>query len=167
MKAIFLITSSIICVAGLLPIASSQAGQEKMKLEQNKAIVRGYMNEIINKGNFDAFDGYFSERVLFNNAPGLKQGLVGMLRSMRGAFPDYRLTIEDQIAEGDKVTTRVIFHGTHQGEYRGIAPTGKQIKYSGVAIDRIADGKVVEMWHVADTCAMLQQIGVTATPPRK
>jgi len=166
MKHVFLITS-IICVAGLLPMASSQAGQEKMKLEPNRAIVRGYMNEIINKGNFDAFDGYFSERVLFNNLPGLKQGLASMVRSMRGAFPDFHLTIEDQIAEGDKVITRMIFHGTHQGDYRGIAPTGKQIKYSGIAIDRIADGKVVEMWHVADTCAILQQIGVTAAPPKK
>lgn len=166
MKPIFLITS-IFCIAAVLPIASSKAGQEKTKLEQNRAIVRGYMTEIINKGNLDAFDGYFSDKVLFNNSPGVKQGLGGMLRSIRGAFPDYHLTIEDQIAEGDKVTTRVIFHGTHQGDYRGIAPTGKQIKYSGIAIDRIADGKVVEMWHVAETCAILQQIGVTAVPPRK
>jgi len=85
---------------------------------------------------------------------------------MRGAFPDFHLTIEDQIAEGNKVITRVTFRGTHQGDYRGIAPTGKQIKYSGIAIDRIVDGKVVEMWHVADTCGMLQQIGVTAAPPK-
>ncbi len=93
-------------------------------------------------------------------------GLTSMLRSMRGAFPDFHLTTEDQIAEGNKVITRVTFRGTHQGDYRGIAPTGKQIKYSGIAIDRIVDGKVVEMWHVADTCAMLQQIGVTAAPPK-
>ena len=165
MKQIFFVIS-ILCVAGLSPIASSQADQEKMNLDQNKAIVRGYMNEIINKGNLNTFDLYFSERVLFNNSEGLKQGLTSMLRSMRGAFPDFHLTIEDQIAEGNKVITRVIFRGTHQGDYRGIAPTGKQIKYSGIAIDRIVDGKVVEMWHVADTCAMLQQIGVTAAPPK-
>ena len=165
MKQIFFVIS-ILCVAGLSPIASSQADQEKMNLDQNKAIVRGYMNEIINKGNLNTFDLYLSEKVLFNNSEGLKQGLTSMLRSMRGAFPDFHLTIEDQIAEGNKVITRVIFRGTHQGDYRGIAPTGKQIKYSGIAIDRIVDGKVVEMWHVADTCAMLQQIGVTATPPK-
>ena len=165
MKQIFLIII-ILCVTGLLPIASSLAGQEKTNLEQNKAIVRGYMNEIINKGNLNSFDLYFSETVLFNNSEGLKQGLTSMLRSMRGAFPDFHLTIEDQIAEGNKVITRVTFRGTHQGDYRGIAPTGKQIKYSGIAIDRIVDRKVVEMWHVADTCAMLQQIGVTAAPPK-
>jgi predicted ester cyclase len=159
MKQIFLVIS-ILCVAGLAPIASSQADQEKTNLEQNKAIVRGYMNEVINKGNLNSFDIYFSERVLFNNSEGLKQGLTSMLRSMRGAFPDFHLTIEDQIAEGNKVITRVTFRGTHQGDYRGIAPTGKQIKYSGIAIDRIVDGKVVEMWHVADTCGMLQQIGM-------
>jgi len=61
----------------------------------------------------------------------------------------------------------VTFSGTHQGEFRGIAPTGKQVKYTGIAIDRIADGKVVEMWHVADTSGMLQQIGVTAAQPKK
>jgi len=66
MKQIFLVIS-ILCVAGLLPIASSQADQEKTNLEQNKAIVRGYMNEIINKGNLNSFDLYFSERVLFRS----------------------------------------------------------------------------------------------------
>jgi predicted ester cyclase len=74
-------------------------------------------------------------------APGIIT-LTSMLRSMRGAFPDFHLTIEDQIAEGNKVITRVTFRGTHRGDYRGIAPTGKQIKYSGIAIDRIVDGKV-------------------------
>src|SRR5262249_59810614 len=84
----------------------------------------------------------------------LKTQLAGM-QAMRGAFPDFRLTIEDQIAEGDKVVTRVTFSGTHSGEFRGIAPTGKQVKYSGIAIDRIVDGKVVEMWHVAETLGLV------------
>ena len=62
--------------------------------------------------------------------------------------------------------TRVTFRGVHQGDYRGIAPTGKQIKYSRIAIDRIVDGKVIEMWHVADTYGMLQQIDLTEAPPK-
>jgi len=168
MKRTLLITT-IISLAGLWQTVLPQAQQdkEKPKLEQNKAIVRDYMNEIINKGNLAAFDNYFSERVLFNNAGGLKLGLSGMLRSMRAAFPDFHLTIEDQIAEGDKVVTRVTFSGTHQGEFRGIAPTGKKVKYTGIAIDRIADGKVVEMWHVADTSVILQQIGVSPSQPKR
>lgn len=168
MKKSFLITT-IICLAGLCQVALSQtaAGQEKMKLEQNKAIVRGYMNEILNEGNLAAFDSYFSEDVVFNNSKGFKQQLAGM-QAIRTAFPDFRLTIEDQIAEGDKVVTRVTFHGTHRGEFRGVAPTGKQVKYSGIAIDRIVNGKVVEMWHVAETLGLLQQIGATLAPvPKK
>ena len=139
-----------ICFAGFFQVALAQGNseQQKIKLEQNKAIVRGYMNEVLTKGDLAAFDRYFSEDVLFNNSKGLKQALVGN-QSTRSAFPDFQLVIEDQIAEGDKVVTRVTFQGTHRGEFRGIAPTGKQVKYSGIAIDRIVEGKVVEMWHVA------------------
>lgn len=89
------------------------------------------------------------------------------MQAIRSAFPDFHLVIEDQIAEGDKVGTRVTFHGTHQGEFRGIAPTGKQIEYSGVAIDRIVGGKAVEMWHLANQLALLQQVGATPPQPKK
>jgi steroid delta-isomerase-like uncharacterized protein len=159
---------TIICFAGMGQVALSQAksDQEKIKLEQNKAIVRGYMNDVLNNGNVAAFDTYFSEDVVFNNSKGVKQQLAGM-QSIRSAFPDFRLIIEDQIAEGDKVVTRVTFQGTHRGEFRGIAPTGKQVKYSGIAIDRIFQGKVVEMWHVAETLALLQQVGAIPPPQPK
>lgn len=84
-----------------------------------------------------------------------------------GAFPDFHLIIRDQIAEADKVVTRVTFHGTHQGQFNGIAATGRQVTWSGMAMDRIANGKVVEMWHVQSTAGLLQQIGAaTSTPPR-
>ena len=87
---------TIICFAGLGQVALSQikTDQEKIKLEQNKAIVRGYMDEVLNKGNLAAFDNYFSEDVVFNNSKGLKQQLPGM-QSIRSAFPDFRLIIED------------------------------------------------------------------------
>ena len=161
MKQILL---TIICFAGLCQVTLSQsnADREKMKLEQNKAIVRGYMTEVLNKGNLAAFDNYMSADVVFNNSKGLKQQLASN-QTLRNAFPDFQLIIEDQIAEGDKVVTRVTFQGTHRGEYRGVAPTGKQVRYSGIAIDRIVDGKVIEMWHVAETLSLLQQVG--AIPP--
>ena len=133
-----------------------------MKLEQNKAIVRDYLNDIVNKGNMAAFDSYFSEDVVFNNFRGFRQQHLARLQAIRSAFPDHHLLVEDQIAEGDKVVTRVTFHGTHQGQFNGIAPTGKQVNWSGIAMDRIADGKVVEMWHVQNTSALMQQI---AAPP--
>jgi len=134
-----------------------------MKLEQNKAIVRDYLNEVVNKGNMAAFDSFFSEDVVFNEARNFREQFPVRMRAIRSAFPDHHLTIRDQIAEGDKVVTRVTFHGTHQGPFNGVAATGKQVEWSGIAMDRIADGKVVEMWHVQNTAALMQQIG--ATPP--
>ncbi len=162
------IVLTLICFAGLCQVILSQgnADPEKMKLEHNKAIVRGYMSEVVNKGNLAAFDGYFSPDVVMNDSKGLKQQLAG-IQSLRSAFPDFQLVIEDQIAEGDKVVTRVTFQATHRGEYRGVAPTGKQVRYSGIAIDRIVEGKVVEMWHIADTLALLQQIGAMPSPQPK
>ena len=161
------IVVAVFCFAGLCYAALSQSNpeQEKMKLERNKAVVRGYMNEVLTKGNLAAFDSYFSPDVVFNNTKGLKQQLASN-QTLRNAFPDLRLVIEDQIAEGDKVVTRVTFQGTHQGEFRGNAPTGKQVRYSGIAIDRIVDGKVVEMWHIADSQSLMRQVGAIAPAPK-
>ncbi len=131
---------------------------EQMELEQNKAIVRGYLNEVLNEGNTAAFDRYFADDVVFNNSNDCTQ-LLARIQAIRSAFPDHHVSIEDQIAEGDKVVTRVTFRGTHQGEFSGIPSTGKPVKYSGIAIDRIANGKVVEMWHLANIPGLLQQIG--------
>jgi len=89
------------------------------------------------------------------------------MQATRRAFPDFHLIIRDQIAEGDKVVTRVTFHGTHQGQFNGIAATGRQVTWPGMAMDRIANGKVVEMWHVQSTAGLLQQIGGAAPTPSR
>jgi predicted ester cyclase len=81
------------------------------------------------------------------------------MASLLAAFPDGRWTIEDQVAEGDKVVTRWSFTGTHQGELMGIAPTGKQVTTSGMVIDRIVEGKIVEEREEWDTLGMMQQMG--------
>ncbi len=88
---------------------------------ENKTIVRGYMEEILNRGNFAAWEAYFSEQVVFNNSEITKQDLKDMLDSFRSGFPDFRIIVEDQIGEGDKVVTRVTLRGTHRGEISGIA----------------------------------------------
>lgn len=134
-----------------------------MNSQQNKTIARNYLNEIVNKGNLAAFDSYIAEDVVFNTIKGFKQHYPARMQTIRSAFADYHLTIEDQIAEGDKVVTRVTFRGTHRGPFNGIAATGKKVQWSGIAMDRIADGKVVEMWHVQNTMELLQQIG--GAPP--
>lgn len=82
---------------------------------------------------------------------------------MHGAFPDGRHTFEDVIAEGDKVVTRGMFSGTHQGEIMGILPTGKQVAFSVIHIDRLMDGKVVEHWGQGDTMGLMQQLGVVSS----
>jgi steroid delta-isomerase-like uncharacterized protein len=78
---------------------------------------------------------------------------------MRAAFPDTRMTIEDEIAEGDKVVIRWTIRGTHKGEYMGIAPTGKEVTVTGISVYRIERGKIVEDWSNNDMLGMLQQLG--------
>lgn len=153
------------CLAALSQGALSQSDgdTQMMQLEQNKAIVRDYLDIVVNQGNLAAFDRFFSADVVFNDSRELRQ-LLARMQAVNRAFPDHRLTIEDQVADGDKVVTRVTFRGTHEGEFNGIAPTGRQLQYSGIAIDRIADGKVVEMWHVASPLGLLQQISAALAP---
>jgi steroid delta-isomerase-like uncharacterized protein len=79
------------------------------------------------------------------------------------ASADLRHTIEDMVAEGDKVATRMTSRGTHTGDFRGIAPTGKQFTVTGMDLFRIADGKIAEQWTNLDTLGVLQQLGVLPT----
>lgn len=133
----------------------------------NKALVRGYMEQILTRGHLADTRRYFPPEGFVLNGTRLDSiRLAAMRRGLLAAFPDFRIVIEDQIAEGDRVVTRVTFRGTHLGEYRGIAPTGKPVAYQGIAFDRIARGRVVEGWHEADNLGLLRQLGVTVGPPR-
>jgi predicted ester cyclase len=82
----------------------------------------------------------------------------------RQAFPDSYFTVEDMVAEGDKVATRKSFRGTHQGEFMGIPPTGQRVSIGLIDIVRIADRKVVEHWSMGDNLGLMQQLGVIAEP---
>ncbi len=93
-----------------------------------------------------------------------REGIEQFYGALRAAFPDLRITIEDQVAEGDRVVTRWTARGTHTGAFQGIPPTGKQGRMTGIDIDRIADGKVVECWVNSDDLGLLQQLGVIPTP---
>ncbi len=83
---------------------------------------------------------------------------------LRAAFPDIHFTIEDQIAAADRVVTRWSARATHSGEFQGIPPTGNAVVVTGIDIDRIADGKVVECWPVVDELGLLHQLGVAPSP---
>jgi steroid delta-isomerase-like uncharacterized protein len=135
--------------------------------EENKAIFRRYVEEVGNEGNLDLVDEIFSDYASHQpDGSVLERGPEDVKRFMgefRSAFPDFHTTIEDQIAEDDKVVTRWTMRGTHEGEFRGIAPTGEQISVTGIGIFRFSDGKVVESWDNFDQLGMMQQLG--AVPP--
>lgn len=146
-------------------VLTSLACGEKDRLEANKALVRRYMEEILDRGEFSAVAQVFPDSGYVLNGHLMRPADVeGMRAQLLQRFPDFRLVIEEQIAEGDQVVTRVTFHGTHRGEYRGIPATGRSVSYGGVAIDRIRDGKVIEGWHQADDWALLRQLGAKIAP---
>lgn len=95
--------------------------------------------------------------------------LLERIQRMHAAFPDYHFTVDDIVVQGDSVALRYTGAGTQHGEYRGVALTipasGKPMRYTGMMLLRIADGRVVEEWTVADLLGMLQQLGMTLTPP--
>jgi steroid delta-isomerase-like uncharacterized protein len=134
--------------------------------EQNKALARRAIEEVWNQGKLAVIDELTAANAMFHDpsVPGRKftgpEGMKQFVQIYRGAFPDVRLTINDQIAEGDKVVTRWTATGTHKGELMGIAPTNKSATVTGVDIDRYQDGKVVEAWASYDMLGMLQQLGV-------
>ena len=92
------------------------------------------------------------------------EGIKRYAAEVRDAFPDVRVTVEDQVAEGEEVATRYTLVGTHRGELMGIPPTGNPVEIVGVAIDRLANGKIVESWDNYDALGMMQQLGVIPAP---
>lgn len=135
-----------------------------MTLKENKALIRRYLEEVFNKGNHDAIDKFFAAHSIDHNAPpGSPLGFDFMKQFhtvARAAIPDIRITVNDLIAEGDKVVCRFTANGTQQGEFMGIPPTGKQFTIMEIRIYRIVDGKIVECWGLFDQMSMMQQLGV-------
>jgi steroid delta-isomerase-like uncharacterized protein len=130
--------------------------------EENKAIFRRYIEEIGNQGNLELADELFARYVSHQpDGSTLQRGPEDVKRfqaAQHEAFPDMRVSIEDQIAEGDKVVTRVTVRGTHQGAFRGMAPTGEEMEIPGMAVFRFSsEGKVVESWDSYDQLSLMRQ----------
>ncbi len=138
-----------------------------MSSEQNKAVISRFTEEILNKGNLSALDDLVAPDYV-NYAAGQPMGREAfqsdMVRSMRAAFPDWQITIDDMVAEGDKVMVRSTLRGTHQGEFQGVPPTGKPVAMSIMTLYRLANGKIVEDRPLFDMLALMQQI--SAVPAR-
>ncbi len=134
----------------------------------NKALNRRFVEEVINQGNIEAIDELIDPGVVDHAAlPGFPTGREGakqFFAMMRSAFPDLHLTIEDMIAEGDKVVMRSTWSGTHQGEFMGISATGRRVTVSAIDISRVADGRIVEHWEQSDALGLMQQLGVVSPP---
>ena len=133
--------------------------------EGNKNAVRRLFEEVWNKGNLQVTDELFTPNYTHHDSstPDVGRGPESEKKRAtlyRAAFPDFRLTIEDLIAEGETVMARWSCRGTHKGDLSGIAPTGKQFTISGVSIARFANGKMAEGWVNWDALSLMQQLGV-------
>jgi predicted ester cyclase len=134
-----------------------------MSLEDNKQVIRRYIEEVINTGNVDHIEeivsSEYTEVLDGTRHPigieGAKQHILGV----RQTYPDLHLTIERQIAEGEWVATCLTARGTHEGVWLGIKPTGKKVAYTGVNINRVVDGKIVEHGGAANLFGPLLEIG--------
>ena len=139
-----------------------------MSLEANKAIIRQAVDEVINQKVLGAIDELFApDYVDHSSMAGEDQGREGFKQFAQvlfDAFPDFQVTIEDMLAEGDKVMYRGTVSGTHTGEFMGAHPSGKRFEVTEMHVDRIAEGKIVEHWGLLDIMGMLQQIGIIHEP---
>jgi predicted ester cyclase len=121
-----------------------------MSTEENKAVIR-QAAEAVSNADFTALDELMAPDV----AAEFREGIT----ELRQSFPDYHGADEIQVAEGDMVAGRFIFYGTHEGEFMGVAPTGRQVTFKGLSLNRLVDGKIVEAWIEMDLEDILGQIG--------
>ena len=132
--------------------------------EKNKAIYQRFIHEVFNEGRFDRLDAFLSPAYVYRDAPpgtppgadGIKQ-IVSMFRA---AFPDLRITIEQQVAENDYVCSRTTMCGTHRGDLFGILATGNPVAVSGMTMVQVVDGRLVESWVKNDFMGLIKQLGV-------
>jgi steroid delta-isomerase-like uncharacterized protein len=138
-----------------------------MSAEANKALVRRF-NEAFNAGDLDGAVAVFARNAVIHNSgapdPLNLEGFGQLAGVFLAAFPGGKHTIDDMIAEGDRVVARITYRGTHTGDLMGIPPTGKQVTVSAMTIDQIANGKIVETWRLFDQLGMMQQLGVIPAP---
>ena len=134
----------------------------------NKEVIRTFIEDVINQNRLDRADDLVQEDfVELDPLPGQQQGregLKGILASMRTAFPDIHWTIHEMVSEGDKVVSRFHWTGTHRALFVGIPATGKSVLVHGVVIDRLEQGRMADSRILMDTLSLMQQLGVIPAP---
>jgi len=137
-----------------------------MLINKNKILITRYFEEVWNQGKLDVLDEIIDANYI-NHSPGVpnpERGPVGLkpiIAGIRKAFPDLRFEIKNMIVTDEQVAIHCVMHGTHIGDFFGIAPTGKVVKVNQMQIERIVNGKIVEHWRQSDDLGMLQQLGLT------
>jgi len=134
-----------------------------MSIEANKALIRRLVEEVLDKGNMALAPELFGPTWIYHASYAQdmsgQEVLTKVVAGNRAAFPDQRVTVDDLVAEGDKVLCRYTITGTNTGALIGIPPTGKKVIFSGMFVDRVEGGKVVETWGVQDQLSMWRQLG--------
>jgi predicted ester cyclase len=139
-----------------------------MSEEKNKQVFQKLIEEGFNKGNLGALDEICAPGFIEHQRgimPPTLEGLKGAITSLRGPFPDLKLTIEEMTASGDKTWARITGRGTHQGVFMGQVPTGRSFAITIIDICRLEDERIVEHWGVADRLGLVEQLGLLPQPP--
>jgi len=162
----------VIALVALVVFLVGAGRRERARLEKNKAIVRASVEKFWNTGDLAVADEFYATNWVEHHP-----GVLGEVRGLEGlkkwakaefvGFPDMRVTIEDLVAEGDKVVKRWRTRETHTGEYYGVPPTGKEVTNMGTTIYRIADGKLAEGWWSYDSLGKWEQLGFKLAPAKK
>src|SRR5258706_15317534 len=138
--------------------------------DQNKRLYQRLADEVLNKKDLSVVDELlsvdFAEHVGGQRRQVGIEGFKAARRRRNAAFPDWHVVVDDLVAEGDKVVVRATGGGTHTGEFMGIAPTGKRISVTWIAIYRVANGRLAEHWQNIDDLGLLKQLGAELVLPR-
>lgn len=137
-------------------------------MHSNSSVVLQFIEKVLNRGEVDAAGEFFWEDLveqvpLPGQGPGI-EGLKDALRGLRQAFPDMHWTVQEQIAEGDKVVSRFEWTGTHRGTFLGVPATDRAVTVWGVVIDRLHGGKIKDTRIIMDTLGLMTQLGVAPMP---
>jgi steroid delta-isomerase-like uncharacterized protein len=132
-------------------------------LQENKSVVSRFIEEFKNRANHSVVDELmaldFAHHFKDPQLPAGREGMKLLGAAIAGAFPDVHVTVEDMLADGDRVIERTSAHGTHKGNFNGVPPTMRSVAWTEIHIYRLRDGKIVELWSEVDMLGMLMQVG--------
>lgn len=139
-----------------------------MQAEENRALVRRFVEEVQSGGRHDLIDEYldagFVDHSAMSGFEPTREGVRQLVTAFRTAFPDLQFTIQDQVADGNRVVTRKTLTGVHRGEFMGIPATGSRIEVEVIDVLRVDDGRITDHWMNGDFLGLMQQLGAVPAP---